>query len=261
MPSALQATRIAYIDGKIQYGRGKAASVLGQTYNVYRLLPTTSVSVLAQNPLYANWPARIRRTTDVKAIEDQIFKLLVFRATFNSLNFLVGDVMQETGYKAQAEGVYVFVQSRPTRESLWMRAESNCTISRPTPTAGQAAQLPASGALIARGYGGYVKDTEWPLTLTNGRYAFTDIPGMSPATIPVGIQQELRVADSREPKFPVTAYRERFLIFIPPTPGEEINEMDRVNAGNGDRYQIASILQTASVGVSGWICIAERLGV
>lgn len=249
------------IDEAIQVGRGAAAAVIGQNYDVYRLSDSTNGSILSGSPVYTNFPARIRRISTKTAIEDAIFDLVLFQATCDNRALLVGDTFQETGYEAQEAGVYVMVQARPTRETLWMRCESNCALSRPMPTAGQAAQLPSSGAVAVLGYGGYQKDTEQMLTLVDGLYAYSSVPGLSPASVQVGIQQLNRIRDSKDPPFPVTAYREHFLLYIPPTPGEELNEMDRINAANGDRYQIASILQTADAGLAGWITICERLGV
>jgi hypothetical protein len=129
------------------------------------------------------------------------------------------------------------------------------------PTAGQAAQLPPAGAVIIEGYGGYQKDTEQVLTLTNGFYAFSGLSGAQPASIQCGIQQLNRVRDGKDPKWPTVAYREHFLAFIPPTPGEELSEKDTINAGNGDRYVIMSILQVPNAGFEGWVCICERKAV
>lgn len=249
------------LDQAIQIGRGAAAAVIGQTYGVYRLGNSTNVSVLAQNPIYTTFPARIRRIATKDAIEDAIFDLVCFEATCDNRSLQIGDTFVENGYGSLSSNIYTLVQFRPTRETLWIRCESNCAMTRPMPTAGQAAQLPSAGAVTVLGYGGYQKDTEQILTLVDGLYGYSDTPGLTPASIQIGIQQLNRIRDSREPKFPITAYREHFLAYIPPTPGEELNELDRINAGNGDRYQIASILQTADAGVAGWICIVERMGV
>lgn len=250
------------IDGVIQLGRGVEAAVWGQTHSVYRLTDSTNNSVMAQTPLFTNYPARIRRTRSKEVIEDAVFDLVVFIATCDNRELVLGDTFQETGYGAQSSNIYTFAQVRPTRETVWIRTELNCTLTRPMPTAGQAAQLPASGPAEVLGYGGYQKDTEQVLVLANGEFGFSGVAGLMPASVQVGVQQLNRVRDSNEPKqMPTRPYREHFLAYIPPTPGEELNEKDIINAGNGDRYVIMSLLQTADAGIAGWICICERKAV
>jgi len=255
-------TRIQYIDSKIQYGRGKAASVLGQPYDVYRLTPNTQNSMMATQPYYGNFPIRFRRTSKKIAIEDQTFELLVFVGLCDNLKLKIGDLVQEVGYEAEEANIFTFVQARPTRESLFIRCECASFITRPYPSAGAANQLPPSGPVEVFGWGGYQKATEQILTLVNGQYGFTSDPGSTPAAaVQVGLQQMSHIRDSNAPKFPTTAFRERFQMYIPPTPGEELNELDIVNSGNGDRYQISTILNTPDAGVAGWITIGERMAV
>jgi len=260
---ATQPTRVAYINSKVQYGRGKAANVLGQPYDIYRnVLGKTNNSLMAYPPTYGNFPIRFRRTSKKIAIEDQTFELLVFVGMCDNRKLVLGDLVQEVGYEAQEENVFTFVQARPTRESLFIRCECPSFITRPYPTAGAASQLPQSGPVEVVGWGGYQKDTEQVLTLVNGRYGFESATAnLEAAAVQVGLQQMSHIRDSNDPKLPTRAFRERFQIYIPPTPGEELNELDIVNAGNGDRYQIATILQTPDAGVAGWIMIGERMAV
>lgn len=256
-------TRIAYVDSKIQYGRGRAAQVLGQPCNVYRNRKgITNNSLMAKSPFYSNFPIRFRRITQKFAIEDQIFDMLCFVGLCDNLKLKLGDLIQETGYKADAANIYTFVQARPTRESLFIRCESCSFITRPYPTAGAAEQLPAVGPKVIPGWGGFQKATEQILVLVNGRYGFKSDPGgLPPAVVQVGIQQTTHLRDAHDPDFPTRAFRERFMLYIPPTPGEELNELDIINAGNGDRYQIGTILQTPDAGIAGWMVIGERMAV
>src|SRR5580704_10290457 len=138
-------TRVKYIDGKIQYGRGRAAQVLGQTHDVYRLTEQTNDSVLGEKPTLVDFPARIRRTTSKMVLEDTIFDLIAYVALCDNTKLVLGDTLKETGYKSQSANIYTYAQQRPTRETVFMRTETNSFLSRPMPTAGQAAQLPASG--------------------------------------------------------------------------------------------------------------------
>jgi hypothetical protein len=147
------------IDGVIQFGRGVAAGVVGQSYDIRRLdAPTGATgSISSQPPIYTNYPARLRRTTKKLAIENDIFGLICYEATCDNRVLLLFDQMTETGYEPMENGVYIMAQARPTRETLWMRAESNISITRMVPEAGQVAQQPESGWVATPGYGGVEK--------------------------------------------------------------------------------------------------------
>lgn len=250
-------TRIAHIDSKIQRGRGKAASKLGQTYTQYRL-GSTSGSITSGTPIATNFPARIAKASK-KAIENQSFDLLVMEATCDNRTLEIGDLLVETGYGSD-NGQYWVAQKRPTRETLWVRAESNCNITRPMPTAGAASQQPASGPELVDGWAGVQKDTEQILTLQNGLYSFTSTAGATKAVIPAGLQPLNRIKDARDPDIPTALYREHFLVYLPLLPGAILNELDRISFSNmGDAYEIALMFTTEQTGLSGWILIVEKL--
>ena len=255
------------IDGIIQLGRGIASGVLGQTYDVRRLLDPTPAtgSISSQIPVWTNFPARIRRTTSKLVIEDDIWGLICYIAMCDNRVLQLLDEMTETGYEAMTNGCYIFVQARPTRETLWMRAESNIAITRMMPTAGSAAQQPSAGWVADTvGLGTVQKDTEHVLTLNNGVYAFSG-SGASPASIQCGLQPTTKVTDTSKSSaagaWPTALYREKFLAYVPLLPGEQLNELDRLNFPNSDRYEIATIYTSELTGIAGTLLILEKLGV
>ena len=252
-------TRVKYVDGKIQYGRGRAANVLGQTYTVYRLGPKSNGSILNGKPVYNKFQMRGEKSSK-KALENATFDLLAFTFEVDNLKLERGDILVETGYKSD-NGIWMFAQDRPTRESVFMRVETKCFISRPNTGAGSSAQQVAgSGVVVSRAWGATYKGIEEYLTLAGGVYTFKSPPDATMgATIPIGIQPLNRVRDGTIPKVPTKQYRTHHLVFVPLVIGEQLNEQDRINAATGDRYEIMEVHSTVEVGLSGYICIVEKL--
>lgn len=243
------------LDFAIQKGRGAVASALGQTYTVYRLT-NQSGSVISGQPLFPAFPARLRKATKV-AIENTSFDLECFTATCDNEAIQKQDVLVENGYESD-NGIWVFAQERPTRETIWVRAETLCFISRPYTASGSVAEQPASGVTVQTSWGGTSKPIEKYLILTNGLYSYS-ATATTGASVPVGIQPLNRVRDGRIPKVPTTQYRTHHLAYVPLLPGEQLNEQDRINAANGDRYEIMEVHTTDMVGLSGNVCIVEKL--
>ena len=247
------------IDEAIQIGRGAAAGVIGQTYNIYRLDANTNGAITDNNPIYTGYPARVRRTTSKAAIEQVTFDTLIFQSTSDNRVLVQGDVLIQNGYENDGS-IFTFAQARPTRETLFVRTEAAASITRPMPTAGQAAQQPVAGIVATPGYSGFAKSTEFPLILTNGMYSFSQEPGAYQASVQVGISPLNRVRDGNM-KLPTALYREHFLIYVPLLPGEMLSELDRIRLPNADAYEIALMHSTEDVGIAGYICIVERINV
>ena len=252
-------TEIQAIDTALQAGRGAEASVLGQAFTVQRLTNTTSVGVSSTVPVYQNFPAVLRRFTSKVGLENEIFSLLAFNFICDNTYLKTGDLLTNTGYGSEPMGIFTIASKRPRRETIAMRTEWNIFISRPIPLGGAAADQPTSGAIVAAGYIGTAKAQEQILTLTDGLFEFTADPGAQTAAIPCGIQPLNRVKDAKLPKLPTALYREHFLAYVPVLPGEQLNELDRLNLPNSDRYEIALIFSTDTTGLAGNICIVERL--
>lgn len=247
------------IDGAIQEGRGAAAATIGQSYDVRRLTTTTAGSITNEVPLYTNFPAIIRKAQK-KQIENTTFDLQVFEATCDNTYLQLGDVLTETGYRNDS-GMYTVAQMRPLRPTLIVRTEAAITITRPRPKGGRASQQPAQGAVLAPGYLGTGKKNEWPLTLVDGLYSFE--PSGSAAVVPCGLQPLNRVRDGSKNdaagQMPTSLYREHFLAWLPLIPGDQLQELDRLNFPNADRYEIALLYTSETTGLSGHVLVVEKL--
>ena len=261
----LPPTYIAQIDSAIQQGRGAAATILGQTYDVYRNGPQTNVSVISSGSLTIhNYPMRIRRSQKV-AIENVPFDLLVITATCDNRQLQLGDILVETGYEAQPDNRFCVAQIRPTRETIMVRVENPAAIQRPQPDGGAASQQPISNGVpgtcvMAVGYGGITPFNREILTLTDGAYAFLPAGSTTPqASVPIGIQQRSRTRDRRDPGLPTRIAESEFYAYIPDCPGVEFAELDVIKATHEDNYEIRSLFTSDQSGLQGWICLLRKL--
>jgi hypothetical protein len=271
------------IEDALQQVQGVAAAILGQTYNVLRLGNNASGSIFDEDPIATNFPLSPLKASK-KSIENDTFNLLVFIGTCDNRTLQLGDLLVETGFEAEAGNawggssawggagaewgggtadVFAFAQRRPMHESLFVRCESQISITRPQPHGGQSGQQPVSGWVDAPGHMGIDKAREWPLVLTDGSYDFVppSTPNVIPAAVPAGLTQLQRLSDARDPDIPVTLYRERFMAYIPLLPGVQLTELDRINFPNEDRYQLASLYTSEQTGLAGYILICEKLSV
>jgi hypothetical protein len=257
-------TTIARIDAKIQRGRGKAAQKLGQTYDIRRANSRTNIGIGTTRAVITGFPSRLRRITSKNILENQTFEILTFQATCDNRTLQLGDLATETGYEAMQAGNYIVAQMRPTRESVWVRVESNVVISRPNGTAGQAAQQPTNGNTYVEGWAGTWPENEEILQLVNGIYSFTTESGATPAQVPCGLEPNARIRDGNTLGLPTEQYRDQFMIYLPMlytnAGGVMLNELDRINFGQSDRYEIAKLYTSDMTGLSGQICQVEKLG-
>jgi hypothetical protein len=245
------------IDQAISLGVGAAASVVGQPYNVYRLSNASSGSIFDGSPLFTNFSMSVSKAGK-SAIENDSFNLQVFIGACDDRELDLGDVLVEQNYESETGDVFVFAQRRPMGYRLFVRCEAQVSITRPLPHGGQSAQQPVSGSVAAPGYIGVDKASENVLVLNDGLYSFE--PTGTLAAVPAGLTQLNRIRDAKDPKIPVTLYREHFVLYVPLLPGVQLQELDRFNFPNSDRYQIASLYTTEQSGFGGWIAICEKLG-
>lgn len=260
--SYLGPTALKQINRAIQTGRGAAASVLGQGYDVYRLSNQTG-SLVQGNPLYVQFQCSLRRSNDRNAIENSAFELLVFEGLCNNMPLQLGDVLVENpAYYEGTGSAYVVAQMRPRRETLLVRAEANISITYPNPGGGQAGQQPASGIVAQNpytNYGGLTKANELMLVLNNGLYSWSTSGSL--AAVPAGLQPQNRVRSLHKPDFPTQVPETRFVVFLPLLNGVQILENCILNFPNGDRYLVLQPYTSSNVGLSGWILLTEKMAV
>lgn len=252
-------SKITKIDTAIQRGRGAAAKVLGQSYVQYRLTGATNTGVVSGTPITSDFLARLSKTTKKAAIENEVFGLQVFEAMCDNRTLQIGDVLVETGYESLANNVFTVAQIRPTRETLWVRTEFNCALTRPRPRAGQSSQQPASGFQSMPQYGGTDDKGEWILELVDGLYGFTSSPGVTPASVQCGLVPLNRERDGSSLGTPTDLPRAHFIVYVPNLPGQPLDVYDRIKFPNADKYEILSFGNSEEAGFEGYICICEKV--
>lgn len=247
-------TYVKIIDRAIQQARGAAASVLGQTYDVYRLTNQTG-QVVQGTPLYTNFPAR-KLDPMRKSVENTVFDIQVYPFTCDNTYLQIGDILVENGYGSDA-GMYVYAQGRPTDPNFFVRVEQSATVTRPTTPASLAPLNPNAPTQI-KSYVGVTKTTEQSLILTNGHYSFST-SGVS-AMVPFGLQPLNKMREMPPSKLPTDTKREQFLGFLPLL-GIIIEENDVISSGAaGDRYRIEQNY-ISEFGLKGQILILQKLTV
>lgn len=256
------------LDGVIQVGRGVAAAVIGQTYQVYRLDGQTNNSVTSNAPVNfpgvgAQFPCRLARSVAKLAIENEIYSLLCFKGTCDNRQLVLGDVLYETGYEAMDAGYYTFAQARPTRASLFMATPFAAMLSRPNPHAGRADQQPTTpGQFVELEDSGSIdRASDAIMVLQNGFYSYQTTSGLTPASVQIGLQPIRRLRDGNTLGTPTDMYRVEYLIYCPELPGEQLNELDRFSLGSSDRYEISQLYSSEYTGLAGHICVVEKMGV
>lgn len=253
-------TRIAYIDGKIQYGRGRAASVLGQPFNVYRLTDNTNTGIVTGSPVIANFPANIGKHS--KNLDDQLLESIAVELRCDNRQLQLGDVLVPVkSYGSQPKDIWTIVQKRPLGKTFAIRTNFLATISRPNPSSGAASQQPTGGGVTApKGWSGVWKENDLILTLVNGDYGFSSDPSAIPAQVYVGLQPNGRIRDGNTLRVPTEQWRDQFAMYVPMLGGEMVNELDRIHLGQSDGYETAKLHIPAGTQFYGQILVVEKLG-
>lgn len=248
------------MNAAIQAARGGVASQWGESYDVRRLDGSTNVSISNNSPVISGFKARIKRTTNKQYIEGQTFELLVYEFECNNLDLEQFD--QLTGTEAGGPVTYIFAGDRITRQSVFMRAEASVTITRPWPTALDDSQQPSSGgiALTDGAWSGTVAAHEKILTLTDGLYDFSTEPDVTPAVVACGLSMNARFSEGKTLDVPVEQYKDQFVCYLPNLNGEMLNELDRINFGSTERYEIAKILQYSTTDFAGYVLFLLKMG-
>ncbi len=234
------------------------ASMNGQFCTVYRLMQRTSVSVLKQ-PVLNAFPSQFALATRAQ-IESLTFDLKVFVGTCDFTMLQFGDILVDNCSGDR----YCFAQRRLLKEALFARVERTATITRPNSEIND--DPPGSTEPQETGwvwsqtstqgqsdYAGRTAATDAILSLQTGTYSFGT---GTPAQVPVGLQPIARVSDVTGKDFAENLGRTRFLLYIPPLPGVELQRLDRVDLGDMS-CQIAMIYNSQA-GFFGSICVVSE---
>lgn len=247
------------VNNWVQYGRGYAASFLGADYSVFRLGPGTNGSIIAGTPVstiargvFARW----KREMD---IENEVFNLLTGAMTMDCRNLKVGDALVDNAAIGLPDpfSIYMIADLRAYRQNVVIRCEQTAVITIPTPHAGGAGSMPASGSVYQPNYGGVDKANEQVIMLQNGVYT---IGGGPAASIPMGIQPLNKIGHHHVFNLPTDIKRQMFTGYCPLLPGVQLYETMICNMSNGDRYEIVQFYFT-SVGLQGYMLLLEKVNV
>lgn len=251
----LSGSFIEAINDAVQVARGAAASVVGQTYNVYRLRNTTSGQIVSGSPLYTGFPAKLTHWTKPADIENDALGALLFAATCDNTYLEPGDVFVGYGYGSDL-AMYVVADERPLKQTILVRCEQAATVTRPASPV-DTLTLNAGRPTIVSAYAGVTKNTEQTLILTNGLYSFAT--SGTTATVPFGLQPKFRLREMPPSKLPTDTRRENFIGFLPVLPGIIVEENDVISSGSaGDRYRVEQNY-ISEYGLQGQILVMEKL--
>ncbi len=253
--SSFPPTALTQINTAIQLGRGAAASVLGQTYNVYRLSPASSGQIVSGAPALTGFPATLTHWKNPKDIENQVFDALTFKAMCDNLYLQIGDILVGYGYGSD-EAMYAVADLRPLKQTILIRCEQSSTVTRPTAPADTIVRNP-NGPTDVTGYNVVTKETEQSLVLTNGSYSFATTG--TAAMVPFGLQPFNKLREYPESKLPTDTRREGFVGYLPLLPGVILEENDVISSGSaGDRYRIEQVY-IAEFGLQGNVLLLTKL--
>ena len=246
---------IAALNNLVQYGRGRAADIAGQYYDVYRLTNATSGQIVSGAPRYAGFRASLTHWTKPEDIENDTLGAMVFAATCTNTYLEPGDVFVGYGYGSDS-AMYVVADERPLKQTILIRCEQAATVTRPTSPA-DTVTLNVGTPTIVSGYGGITKSTEQSLILTNGLYSFAT--SGTTAMVPFGLQPKFRLREMPPSKLPTDTRRENFIGFLPLLPGVIVEENDVISSGSaGDRYRVEQNY-ISEYGLQGQILVLEKL--
>jgi len=253
---------IGDIQAKIDYGRGRAAEFIGQSYDVYRLNASSTGSLIQMsNRVFSYFKMQIKRDESKENTESNvIIKVPRFRAICNGGLLQIGDVLVERGSltrpdetKPYSGNMFTFAYFRPIRRYIMMQTPISGQISR-------ANNDPASTNSGRVAYGTMAKPLEQVLTLVNGLYAWSSTG--APAGIPIGLIATSKAGSLPPPdrRLPTDVPRQSWDVYCPALPGVALVESHIITAANGDRYFVRTPF-IQYIGLQGWQMNCEKLRV
>ena len=209
--------------------------------------------------LYALVEERASKTD----VEDQVFENLAYYLKADDSALVLGDILRIQSNEFMARGqVFVFAQSEPGRGSIAMRLDARAIVKNPVDVDNRVnSTLPESWSYDKGKVSEVVPATYDVLTL--GSAAFSWAPaGATAAVVPIGIQPTTRARPGRSDEVPTATDVQRFVGYIPPTPGVFIREnvVLEVQDGSGFFYVIEQVYSSGEVGVVGTVCLLTKGG-
>lgn len=271
------ATDYVTVQLKIDRGRGRAGWVLGVPINPYRVQDNAATNYLDSANLLTQ-PIRIgKRSISSHELEtpDQMHTLfyeLLLDAGIPSMgayHYEVGDVFVENDpyygmgatetefVEDQFEATCLAYHGPPGHPCVGARLDRLANIYRP-------AANPTTDSI-----GPYLNETvgagaELPLVLSGGEFSF-GVNGATPAAIPVGVTTYTRAFGDIFRGVPSTTRTIHYFFYVPPLPGVELREGDRILIDGSSIAQSSAgryVIQGPWVqyaGISGYQLICERM--
>jgi len=248
--------RIESIQPKINKGFGKVGSILGQTFNVYRLNAKSTGSLAQPSNLIAQNIKMVVRTwtSHLDREAHYIIAVPLFKGSFDPTRFRIGDLFVEDATQRYTDGTaFTYAYFRPLRTFLLVHTPIPATITRSEPN-------PAKLTTGLVPYQGMNKSREQILVLNNGNFSWA--ASGFPASVYLGLQSTNKQGELPRPdlRLPTDVPRQSWHVYTPLLPGVQLMESDIVNAANGDRYFI-SVPFVQSVGLQGWQLVCQKLRV
>jgi hypothetical protein len=258
----------AFVQGKIDYGRGIAAQKLGQPYNAYRVGPTSSGDFPGGwQLLTAGTQIFRRRLNEVAKLDVGMKETALFLEIIADMGpYLLGDCFVQVdaplvpgvSYGAGATSLpgtpefngFTLAWHQPVMKNVGARLDRRVMIFRP-----------ATGPkVLADGsdYWASTHDNDSPLILANGQYSF-GAPGSGEGSmIPAGISSQHRQSDRIfGPGVPGMPKPVKWFFYVPPLPGYLPAEGDAIIDENGARYVVVSPYEQEA-GVVGNQLVCDR---
>jgi hypothetical protein len=252
----------------MQLAGGYVGGLYGRPYTVYRMTSNANVSILSVTPAIDTYYALPNRITSRDMIENSTLELLVFEVDGDARLLQRGDLVVESGYESD-QGMYAVAQLKPLQTPIWIRCDSFATLTRQVGLATEA-ELPTSGSTALSGWDeadesdASAQTVAHVLTLVNGVYALAAPgDGVTPATIPIGIQPTSRAGMPHLVDLPTSNPRDRLAGYIPPLVGVDGNEFviqenDELSITVGSDVYIVSLRYESSAGTVGSILLLEK---
>lgn len=230
----------AFVQGRIDFGRGQAADRLGQPGSIFRLNESSTGNLIdPSNQIYQNYPVYRKVLHSDPGLEATTMMETLFYDLIADLTpLLTGDIWIQTDpyygkgatladfYTTQFDGICI-ASHGPAKKAFGARLDRFITAFRPSqePDPDNYYNTTLLGAQ--------------PLVLNNGSYSLGQI-GDTPTSIPVGFMVRSRMFGKPQfsPGIPgVTRFNEWY-VYVPPLPGFYFRQGDRIVSYEGTRFVV-----------------------